>query len=587
MSPGCGLSFRRFVLSSTAFVLIVGSGVAHAQTPLLQEGAPDKSSPASSPNPASVAQLGTAPAGSSTSENPSSSSSARTNSLTLSAPTAPEFLWNASVLFSESYVSNATGTSEGATPDYLSNLGFASDLHEHSRRITLDASYSFFANFYAKGTEQTQINNNLLALGNADVIPEYFDVTLRAFAQPVVNSNFGAVTAGNRVIPGAYSNSYGYTATPDLKFHLGDFATFRTMPSYGQVFFTEPAGTAALPRSPLCSLLPSLCTNTAPGFSTPQNVTLRSLTEEVSSGPDFERLNWRLTGLLSETAQPGTLLSEKAGLANGRYALSYEWSLLATAGYDALSDTIPLTRNVSGPVALGGFGLTLGRDFALQVEAGERYNSLSFDGNLRYDLSPSSLITATANDYVQTPQGQLLNNLTALTALPNGTLTSANDVLGNGMASSLTSFSVQSPTNFALTQFVSRFQIVSVAFLQEFGRNHASISLLGTRQTILSSAFVGPPTSNSWYAQILFSRNMTPLLTATLGGSYGDNQELGVRASTITAEGELDYSLSQATRIFLRSNFYDRLSSQSARNLSPFSGDATDLMVTLGISHTL
>jgi hypothetical protein len=242
---------------------------------------------------------------------------------------------------------------------------------------------------------------------------------------------------------------------------------------------------------------------------------------------------------------------------------------------------------VSGPVALGGVGLTLGRDFALQVEAGQRYNSLSFDGNLRYDLSPSSLLTAAAGDYVQTPEGQMLNNLTALTALPNGTLTSANDVLGNGMASSLTPFSVQSPNNFALTNFAARYQTVSVAFLQEFGRNHAAISLLGTRQTILSSEFIGPPTSNSWLADIRVSRNLTPLLTATLGGSYGDNQEFGVRAKTIGAEGELDYSLSQATNVFLRSNFADRLSNQAARNLSPLSGDATDFQATLGIRHIL
>jgi hypothetical protein len=589
MSPVFRLSFRRFVLSTTAFALIAGGGVARAQTPLAQEGAVDNNSAASSPNPTSVAQLAIAPAGSSTSRTPSSPSSASTNSPTLSAPPGPEFLWNASVNFSESYVTNAAGVS-GAVPDYLSNLGFASDLHEHSRRITLDANYSFLTNFYAKGTEPTQISNNLLLVGDADVIPEYLDVSVRAFAQPVVNSNFGAVTAGNRVIPGSYSNAYGYYGTPDLKFNLGDFATFKTMPSYGQVFFTEPAGTAALQRSslsPLCSVLPSLCANTVPGFDTPQNTTSKSVTEQVSSGTDFERLNWRLTGLLSETDQAGSLLSEKSGIANGRYALSYEWSLIATGGYDALSDTIPLTHNVSGPVALGGVGLTLGRDFALQVEAGERYNSLSFDGNLHYDLSPSSLLTASAIDYVQTPGGQLLNNLSALTALPNGILTSASDVLGNGMASSLASFSVQSPNNFALTQFTARYQTVSVAYLQEFGRNHAYISLFGSRQTILSSEFIGPPTGDSWTAQLLVSRNLTPLLTATLGGSYGDYQEFGVRTSTLTAEGELEYSLSQATRVFLRSNFVDRLSSESARSLSPLSGNVNDVQVTLGISHIL
>jgi hypothetical protein len=146
---------------------------------------------------------------------------------------------------------------------------------------------------------------------------------------------------------------------------------------------------------------------------------------------------------------------------------------------------------------------------------------------------------------------------------------------------------VQSPNNFALNQFVARYQVVAVSFLEDFGRNHASFSLYGTRQTILSSEFAGPPTSTAWGAQIRGSRNLTPLLTATLGGSYGDNQEFGFRASTITADGGLDYSLSRATHIFLRSSYIDRLSSKSLTTLSPFSGDLTDFQVTLGISHAL
>jgi uncharacterized protein (PEP-CTERM system associated) len=561
------------VLSSTAFVLIVGSEAAHAQPSPVRGGTPDNSSPASSPSPASVAQLATAPADSSNAGTPSSNSSARTNSSILSFPTAPEFEWDASVLFSESYVTNAVGAPGASQADYLSNLGFASDLHEHSRRIVLDANYNFLANFYAKGTYPTQISNNLLALGDADVIPEYLDVNLRAFAAPVVTSNFGALTAGDRVIPGAYSNSYGYFATPDLKFNLGDFATWKTMPSYGQVFFTTPPGTPAA--------------NTIPNVFIPTNTTLRSLTEQISSGTDFERLNWKLTGVFSETDRSQGLLSEKSGIADGAYAINYEWSLLATAGYDAITNTIPLTQNVSGPVALGGIGLKLGPDFSFQAEAGERYDHLSVVGNLRYNITPTSLITASVDDYVQTPEGQLLNNLTGLTALSNGTLTSANDVLGNGTVSPLSSFSVQSPDYTALTNFVSRFQVASASLIEDFGRTHATISMFGVRQTYLSPGFTGPPTTNSWSVQLLASRNITPLLTGTLGGGYIYNQEFGAHVSTVSAQGELNYSLSRATNVFLSMNYNNRLSSSSLLVISPFGGNVADFMATLGIRHKL
>ena len=567
------MNFRRFLLSSTAFALIAGSEVAHAQTPPLRAETLDNTSPASPLNSSDAGPLASSPVGTSTSAAPSSQSGAGTTTPNAKAPTGPEFQWNASVNFSESYVTNATGSPGASQPDYVSSPGFVTDLHEHSRRISLDANYNFATYFYAKGTVPTQISNYLQALGNVDVIPEYLDLNLKAFAQPVATSNFGVVSEGGREVPGAYANSYGYFATPDLKFNWGDVATFKTMPSYGQDFFMNPPGSSAL--------------NTIPGLSAPDNTTIRSLTEIISSGPDFGRLNWNLIGLFNETDQQQSLLSEKSGIAKGRYAFNYEWSLIVTAGYDAVTDTVHLLHNVSGPVALAGFGLTLGPDFSLQAEAGERYNSPSFDGNLRYNLTPRSVLTASVNDFVQTPEGQLLNSLTSLTALPNGILTSANNVLGNGMASTLTPFSVQSPDNPALTQFVSRNQTATVSFIEEFERTHASLQLFGTHQTFLTPGFTGPPTADSWGAQLLASRNLTPLFVATLGGGYTYNEEFGGHASTINVQGELNYSLGRQTRIFLRSAYADRLSSASLLDLSPLSGGVTGFSVTLGISHAL
>jgi len=538
--------------------LIAGVEVAHAQTPPLRESALDSSSPAAGPSPAG---------------RPSSTQGSSTSLANGTLPTGPEFQLNASVIFSESYVSNATGIPGQSQADYLSSPGFSAGLHEHSARLTLDANYNFLANFYANGTLPTQIMNNLQTVGKLDVIPEYLDIDLRAFAQPVVTSNVGAVSAGDTVIPGSYRNSYGYFETPDLKFNWGDFASFKTMPSVGQAFFTTPPGTSTV--------------NTVPEIAGPENTTIRSVTEEVSSGTDFEVLKWKLVGLFSETDREQSLLSEKSGIANMDYALSHEWSLLATGGYDSLLDTIPLTHNVSGPVALAGVGLTFGNEFSFQGEGGVKYNSLSFNGNLRYELNPTGLLTGSANDYVQTPEGQLLNNLTSLTALPDGTLTSDDDVLENGTASSLAGFNIQSPDNPSLDQFISRYQTVALSLLEELERTKASVSLFATRRTMLTAGFTGPPTVYSWGSTIMASRNVSPLLAATLGVTYTENQELGGHASTIMAQGQLAYSLSRATQIFLRSNYIDRLSSTSLVAASPLAGSVSDYRVTLGISHAL
>lgn len=576
--------FRRALICSAAFTLVAAGSFARAQS--LGGSVFDNSSPAGpilSPTaaPPLITPYGTPPAASSSSSLPQldysgSGPGARPLARTvLSGPGGPEFQLGATVNFNESYVTNAAGTSGAigaGQPDYVSMLGFSSVLREHARRLSLDATYSFTSDFYAKGTEPTQLNNYLQALGSADVIPGYLNVGLRAFAQPVVTSGLGAATADSRVIPGTYSNSYGYFGTPELTFNLGDFASSQTVPSYGQIFFTAPTGTTSA--------------NTVPGLA-PGNTTLRSVTESISSGPDFERLNWRLVGLYSETDSTRYLLTEKTGVANVRYAIDHQWSILATGGYDKINNSVSLTQNVSGPVALAGIGLTLNKDFQFEFEAGERYNKFSLTSSLRYSLGPNSQIVGTANDYVQTPEGQLLNNLVGLTALSNGTLTSSQDAFSNGAGSPLGSFSIQSPDNPALDQFISRYQIGTLSWVQKIDRNDLSFSLFGTRRTYLVSGFTGPAVDVSWGSSLIASRSITPLLVGSLGATYSNDQEFGGSGKTITAQGGLFYSLSRSTSIYLQSSYLTRLSSPSLQRLSPLTGNLSDFMVTAGISHTL
>jgi uncharacterized protein (PEP-CTERM system associated) len=488
-------------------------------------------------------------------------------------PPGPEFQAGAAVNVSDSYVTNATGFPGAAGGDYLTTLGFSTYVHEHSRRLSLDGTYSFGADFYARNSIPTQISNNLQAVLNADVVPNYLTMSAKAFAQPIIISDLGFATANNRIVPNGFSNSYGYFVNPDLHFRLDSFATSETVPNFGQVFFTNPPGS-----------IPIL---TIPGLNAPQDATVRGLTEKISSGTDFDRMNWDLIGSLSETARTQSLLSEKAAIANLRYALGHEFSLLATGGYDAISNSTGLNQNVSGPVALGGFGLTFGTEFSLQFEAGQRYNDLSFFGNLRYEITPSALLVATVNDAVQTPEGQLLNNLTNLPARQDGSLGAARDVYGNGSASSLSSFNLQSQGNVAQDQNIARYQTIIVSLSEDFIRNHVSLNANATRRTILSGIFIGPRTTESWSVQGVLGRDLTPLLRASIGGSYGVDNQFGGDGSTLGLDGQLTYSLSQQTSIYLSAQYRNRNSSPTLQALSPFTGNLSDFRATIGLSHAL
>ena len=272
------------------------------------------------------------------------------------------------------------------------------------------------------------ITNDLQAFGTVLAIPDYLTIIGRAFAQPVMTSNSGILTANNSVAPGGFRNCYGFSVGPDLTLHLGDFATSDTNATYGSAYFTVPAGTRNIP--------------TIPGLPGPEDTVTRTLTEKLTSGPDFSRLSWTAVGLFSETSRPQSLLSEKAGIGTFRFAITHEISLLATGGYDAISNTSALTQNVTGPVGMGGIGLNY-EDLHFEFQAGQKYNSASYEGSLRYNITPTASLVGSATDSIQTPEGQLLNSLTQLTATPNGTLTSMSDIYANGTASSLAAFSAQ------------------------------------------------------------------------------------------------------------------------------------------------
>jgi predicted porin len=188
---------------------------------------------------------------------------------------------------------------------------------------------------------------------------------------------------------------------------------------------------------------------------------------------------------------------------------------------------------------------------------------------------------------VQTPEGQLLNNLTNLTARQDGSLGSAEDVLGDGSPSSLSSFNLQSQGGFALDQNIARYQTFVLELSEDLERNHFDLSSSYTRRTILSRIFVGPQTTNSWNIAARYARDLTPLMRASLGTAYLLDNEFGGEGRTFSLDGQLSYSLSRQTSIYIGAQYLHRDSSTTFQALSPFTGNLTDVRATIGLSHTL
>ncbi|HJT42011.1 MAG TPA: TIGR03016 family PEP-CTERM system-associated outer membrane protein [Rhizomicrobium sp.] len=502
-----------------------------------------------------------------------SQSASQTAGSTFVETLIPGLAFNAGVHLSESYVSNARGLSNNSQADYVTRFGVNLGLNEHSRRVSIDATYAGSVHYYAQDSQPVQFTNYLQALANIIAVEDYVNIFGRAFAQPVVINNVGIVTANGGVSSDGYRNSYGFAAGPEVRFRLGNFATSQTVATYGATYFTDLAGASTFP--------------VIPGFRGPQDMTMRSITQKISSGTDFSRLSWGIVGLFSEIDRSQGLLSEKAGAGQLRYAIAPGISLLATGGYDSISNSTPLFRNISGPIGMGGISIAFGEDFFFEFQVGQKYNSASYQGSLRWNLSPTSVLAGAATDEVTTPEGQLLNSLNDLTATPDGTLTSSANVYANGTAATLGSFNAQPLGNTSFNQNIARYQRLNLSFSQDFERQHANVSVYATRQTYLSGFFIGPSSVNSWGMQGSFSHDFTRLFTGTIGAGYTSYEQFGGDADTFNLNGQLSYSLSPQTNVYLRSDYLNRHSSRTLQTLSPITGSLDDVRVTVGISHRL
>ena len=518
--------------------------------------------------PITLAQAEPAPKASPNPERPPSEVSTFVGSL------IPGFQLNAAVGLAETYATNATGYSVGGNQDdYLTVANLNLDMHEHSRRVSVDALYNGQVYYYAKGGQQTQFINDLQALGTVSAIPDYLTIMGRAFAQPVVVSNSGYASANGIVDANGFRNAYGFSGGPDFTLRMGDFASSDLQATYGAAYFTNPEGVTGL--------------TLIPGVAGPENITQRNLTETLKSGPDFTRINWTVQGQFSEMERSQGLFSDKSAVATLAYRITPEVALLATGGYDKISNTNKLNKDVSGPIGMGGVQVVIGPDLNFVAEAGQKYNSLSFLGTLRWNITATSSLTGEATDTVSTPEGQLLDSLSNLTASLNGSLVPSNDIYANGTVASLASFNAQSLGSTSFTQNIARYQRISFTYGLDFERDHANVQLYGQKVTELDNFYIGPPVNNSWGVQAGYGHNISRVTTATISAGYTFYQELGGHAKTFNVSGEVDYELGPRTRVYFRTDYYDRNSSPFLQNLSPVTGSLDDVRFTIGMSHQL
>ena len=272
--------------------------------------------------------------------------------------------------------------------DFITRLSLSFGAHDHTARFDGDFQYALTGSFYAEHSSYSFLSNYLNALGTAAIIPEHLIVRASAFAAPILVNGLGPLAGAGR--NSGIRDTFGYSISPDLIFRFGNFARSDTIVTQSSVFFVTPGG----------PIIPVL----VPGLTIPNQYVSYSATEQISSGPDFYRLNWLLAATGAESVQAGANFKQASGTGNVKYAVDREVTVTGTVGYQSFTSNQQLSHSLVGINAMGGVQITLSPRFQANVSAGRQFNFPSYIGDLSYQFGGFTRLVGSLTDTVNAQQ---------------------------------------------------------------------------------------------------------------------------------------------------------------------------------------
>jgi uncharacterized protein (PEP-CTERM system associated) len=483
----------------------------------------------------------------------------------------PQF--SAAATLEEAYTTNAAGLAETGSSDEFTRLLLSLGYLYSSSRLQAVAHYTFSGDYYLHDHNLDHLTNHLNLLAKDQIIPDNLSLTVEGFATPLNESRLGAISASGEPISNLNSrDTYGYLVEPDYHLRFDDFADSDLIAKQMGVFFVSPGTSNAGPALP---------------FTPPTNELSTGVTERITSGTDFERMKWELSGSDSQSTQANLSESQQEGAATVSYAVNRILRMVGTGGYDFFKSSVPLTTNLNGPIGLGGIEASSGPPFLLLALAGTQHNFFSYIGKLHWEVDPLTTVVGSATDQIVTPQDEILGALGSFGATPNGdffdSLTQADAPDLFAESPDLNSLAPAFGNGLALTNAINRVRNATLTISHDDGRMTYQLGLFDTKRDPLSIIAGQPNTPSSLYgARLGVQRQIWPDLTGGVNVEYSAAQEFGGDDQILSTNGTLNYVLADNMRVFLIGRYLRRLSS----NQSSVGGySLSDIQAIVGISR--
>ncbi len=402
-----------------------------------------------------------------------------------------------SVSLYESFTSNADLNPIGqGNPDFFTTLVPAISISGNTARLKLNLNYSLAAIAYASNSDLDQLRNNLNFASTLTLVPDLLFVDGLASIQQVPTNGLLPVSSSPLAASTNLDTVGVYAFSPYMKNHIGSFADSEFRYSFSQVVPISSTGVSPIGTTPLST------------------ATSNRLTETLVSGSEFTRLLWNVVADGDNTTFTGGDPDTFSRLlqASGEYRLNREVGLLASVGYERISDpTFFPEPEPDGPIGSIGVKYTPSPRTSLIVNLNHRYNSNFVSGSGSYLISPQSEVRASYTNQVFTSSQSLFaNNLSFLTT----------DEFGNFIDSRTEQLFSLAGTSFGSESEAFRQRNFGLGFHSVRGRNTYNAGVYWQDRDVFSTGEV----DTAWGGALSWGRALSPVTDLTLGLRYANQQ---------------------------------------------------------------
>ncbi|MDE2165157.1 MAG: TIGR03016 family PEP-CTERM system-associated outer membrane protein [Alphaproteobacteria bacterium] len=400
----------------------------------------------------------------------------------------------------EEATDNVRDAHTNRTADLITTLTPGIYIAADAPRLVANLDYSASLNTYAVASDQDNIDQNLFGSAIATIVPDAASVELRGTIFDTAHTGaFGSIPT-SQLSSSNRTTTYAIEASPVLRHSFATLGNGELRYIFGQTWFTGQTAATGQTSQGL-SGVGTLAPITA--------ATHNELRGTLATGDIGKYLSNAVTLDGQRTDVNGGTGSNKEGLATDEVQVHVTKSiaLVGAGGWQTLEFAQVPSQNLSEPTWYAGAIYQPNDGMRAELTYGHRDGADSFQGDLRYALTPITTAYANYSEVTTTPQQAILQNLNGAVLGPNGTVLDAQ----TGLPISLNN------NEFSLQNDVERLRTFQTSLVTTLDTNRFTVT--GIHQELQSLTGLVPNNSMNGLTAT-WNRQMTPLTTMNLSGGY-------------------------------------------------------------------